>query len=208
MPRRRVFPLRLGFLLRCCCRGGAGHVASYLGMDRHWRGDSLDQLLLVAILPLTLAAVGLCFQRFRFSLRILLIATALVAVFMYATVLPCETQSMPAAVAKHFSLPGRTSMPNRLSRKFTSVFNIIRVPGGQGPWLIVNSLDGCDHSRATFYQYCRTMLSKRSGLTEMRRSQRFAALHPNFEILNESLLDRHRRRQWNSCALRCHDCLN
>jgi hypothetical protein len=83
------FPLRIGLLLTLLVAEAALVVSlRTVGWNSTGRAIRWTSCLLAAFLPLALVAIAICGQRFRFSLRMLLIAMGLVAVFLWATVLP------------------------------------------------------------------------------------------------------------------------
>ena len=83
--------LRMGFLLTLLI-GEAALVASLHAFGWFATGGGLRWIgcLLAAVLPLVIAAVVLFRHRFRFGLRMLLVAMALVATFLFITVRPLQ----------------------------------------------------------------------------------------------------------------------
>ena len=87
--RSMAFPLRIGLLLTLLV-AEAALVVSLRTVGWFNTGGAIRWFgcLIAALFPLAVVALVVCVQRFRFSLRMLLIATGLVAIFLCATVLP------------------------------------------------------------------------------------------------------------------------
>lgn len=105
--RRRFSPLRMAALLVVLTSETALGVLLY-GLGWYKTGGLLRWLacLLLALLPAVAAVVLLSRKRFRFSLRALLAATALVALFMLASVRPVLEARQSRRVSRQLAAAG------------------------------------------------------------------------------------------------------